>query len=437
MIASAERQTMITDTLVNALESLMEADPAAFRLRFRKMAADPYAFFRGSASVFYADMEDLEDKWADERTARVWIQGDLHAGNFGTYMSSEGTLAFDVNDFDEAYIGHFSWDLRRFLTSLALLCWKKALPEQSVRHLARTYLQAYLDQVKGYSDDGQADFALGLSNTKGSIHAVLQAARSARRTGLLESLTTVEDHERRFSEDHSTRRLSEEEYGRVSAAFDEYLETIPHYDRYQRPVFFRIKDIVAKNGFGIGSAGLPAYNILIEGFDEAQENDLILSMKQANVAAPSRIVTEERVRDYFAHDAQRAVISQRSLQTNTDPYLGYTTIAGTAFVVTELSPYQRDLSWEELTEPEQIEPVLEVLGRATAKIHCSTDEDSDHDLVPFQTEAAILKVVENREDEFIDDLIDSCTEHAKAVRRDHRLFVDAFRENTIAGVPAT
>ncbi len=53
------------------------------------MAADPFAFYRGSACVFYADMGELDDRWADERTSRVWIHGDLHAENFGTYMNSE------------------------------------------------------------------------------------------------------------------------------------------------------------------------------------------------------------------------------------------------------------------------------------------------------------------------------------------------------------
>lgn len=415
----------------------MLADPRAFRVRFRKMAADPYAFYRGSASVFYADMKDLQDKWADDRTSRVWIQGDLHAGNFGTYMSNEGALTFDVNDFDEAYVGHFSWDLRRFVASLALLCWQKALPHQSTRDLVRTYLQAYLEQVRIYATIGETHFALRLDNTKGTIHAALQTARSARRTNLLESLTFIEDYERHFREDSSTRRLDEAEYKQVAAAFEDYLQTISDSERSRRAVFYKVKDIVGKNGFGIGSAGLPAYNILIEGFDEAQENDIVLTMKQSNVAAPSRIVTDERIRDFFVHDGQRAVISQRSLQTHTDPFLGYTIIEGTSFVVSELSPYKRDLEWDELTEPSQLEPVLENLGRATAKIHCSTDEDSDHNLVPFQTEAAIMKVVADREDEFIEDMIDFSTDYAKAVRHDHALFVSAFRENKINAVPAT
>src|SRR5918992_4577658 len=82
-----ERQMKIVEVLVDAFSELMGADPDAFRQKFRKMAADPFAFYRGSAPLFYADMEREEDPWADERTSRVWIQGDLHAENFGTYMN--------------------------------------------------------------------------------------------------------------------------------------------------------------------------------------------------------------------------------------------------------------------------------------------------------------------------------------------------------------
>ncbi|MBJ2121227.1 DUF2252 domain-containing protein [Arthrobacter sp. MSA 4-2] len=437
MVDSTRRQQLIIDTLVEAHEALMEADPHAFRARFRKMAADPYAFYRGSAALFYADMADLDDRWADERTSRVWIHGDLHAANFGTYMSNEGRLTFDVNDFDEAYVGHFSWDLRRFAASLALLCWQKALPTRAVHDLARVYLQAYLDRVRDYVRAEDADFAFGLANTDGAIRAVLQEARASKRTVLLDALTRIEDYERHFREDGSIRTLEEAEYRKVDAAFEEYLTTIPDSERSRRRVFYRVKGIVGKKGFGIGSAGLPAYNVLIEGFDEAQENDIILAMKQSNVAAPSRIVSDERVRSYFIDDGHRAVISQRSLQTHTDPFLGYTTIDGVSFVVGELSPYKRDLDWEDLTEPSQMEAVLASLGQATAKIHCASDEDSDHDLVPFRIETAIIELLEGREEEFIEDIIDFATAYAAEVRRDHSLFVDAFREGKITAVPAT
>ena len=101
------------------------------------MAADPFAFYRGSAPLFYADVARLDDPWADERTGRVWIQGDLHAENYGTYMDSAGLLVFDVNDFDEAYVGHFTWDLRRMAASLALLGFGKALSDDDDRRAHR------------------------------------------------------------------------------------------------------------------------------------------------------------------------------------------------------------------------------------------------------------------------------------------------------------
>jgi Uncharacterized protein conserved in bacteria (DUF2252) len=110
----AGRTELIVATLTDAFESLMRADPGAFRVKFRKMAADASAFYRGSACLFYADVARLADPWVDGRGSRVWIQGDLHAENFGTYLDSDGRLVFDVNDFDEAYLGHWTWDVQRF-----------------------------------------------------------------------------------------------------------------------------------------------------------------------------------------------------------------------------------------------------------------------------------------------------------------------------------
>ncbi len=53
---SDDREAFLVATLVDAFSDLMAADPDAFRTKFRKMAADPFAFYRGSACVFYADV---------------------------------------------------------------------------------------------------------------------------------------------------------------------------------------------------------------------------------------------------------------------------------------------------------------------------------------------------------------------------------------------
>ena len=117
-----------------------------------------------------------------------------------------------------------------------------------------------------------------------------------------------------------------------------------------------MKDVVGTGGFGIGSAGLPAYNVLLEGYDQALENDVVLSIKQGNVAAPSRIVDDPELREYFEHEGHRTATSQRALQANASQFLGHTEIDGVGFVVAELSPYELDLDWEDLTEPEEIAP---------------------------------------------------------------------------------
>ena len=436
--ADDERTELILATLTEAFEPLMKADAGAFRTKFRKMAADPFAFYRGSACLFYADMRDVEDRWADERTGRVWIHGDLHAENFGTYMNANGVLTFDVNDFDEAYLGHFSWDLRRFVASLALMGWQKALPEDAVRELAAGYLRAYVERVHVYvEEEDDAAHALQLDTAEGHIHDVLRLARSRTRIALLDGLTELDGDERRFRRSGRARELDDDERGRVLDAFAAYLETIPPDKRDRREIFYAVKDVVGTSGFGIGSAGLAAFNLLIEGRDQAHENDVILTMKQGNVAAPSRVVEDAAVRDHFEHEGHRTVISQRALQQHTDPLLGHTVIDGVGFVVADLSPYEADLDWGEITEPEEIGPVVEDLGRATAKIHCISDSDSDAGLVEFSTEEAIAAVLDGEEDAFVDDITGFGIEYAQRARADHALFVDAFRGGRFDLVSAT
>jgi uncharacterized protein (DUF2252 family) len=433
-----ERRTeLIVETLDDAFEPLMEADPAAFRAKYRKMARDPHAFFRGTACLFDADVTARDDPFVDDRTARIWIHGDLHVENFGTYLSSEGVLVFDVNDFDEAYLGHFTWDLMRFAASLALTGWQKALPEEAVRRLVGRYVRGYLQQINHYlHTDDDTDFALHLDTATGPVLAALQEARLIRRADGLDKRTLIEDGVRRFRADASVRRLGRRERATVEQAFEGYLETIPDNKRFDRDLFYEIRDIVGTSGFGIGSAGLPAYNVLVEGYSQALDNDVVLSMKQANVPAISRFVESADIQRYFEHQGQRTVVSQRALQAHTDPLLGYTTVDGVGYVVAEVSPYEVDLDWGDITEPDQITEVVDQLGRATAKIHCASDEDSAQDLVDFQVEQAIANVLEGRRQAFTAHLVDFALEYAARVREDHALFVDAFREARI-GISAT
>jgi uncharacterized protein (DUF2252 family) len=396
------------------------------------MAASAFAYYRGSAAVFYADMAGEPSAFTNEKTGRVWIQGDLHAANFGTYMNSKGVLVFDVNDFDEAYVGPFTWDLKRLAASLALIGYEKALSDDEIGALIETLAESYTSQVATFAaSPGHQEFALTLSNTDGRLLNVLPSARLFTRLGMLQAPTSIDHFDSRFSMNATSRQLDVPTRKKVEDAFTRYLDTIPPGKRFGSSNY-RIKDIVARRGLGIGSAGLPAFAILVEGPTQALENDRIIWLKQSIAAAPSRVITDPAIRGYFKHDGHRTVISQRAPQAYADPWLGYTDMDGAGMLVAESSPFTTDLDWSDIDDLAEIVPLVRYLGMAVAKIHCVSDVDSDQTLVPFSTDEAIHDVIAGHEAEFVREIRDFGQDYGAIIRQDHELFVDAFRNHEFA-----
>jgi uncharacterized protein (DUF2252 family) len=398
------------------------------------MAGSAFAFYRGSACLFYADVHGENDPFLNERTGRVWIHGDLHAENFGTYMNSEGILVFNVNDFDEAYIGPFTWDLKRFAASVALLGFAKALSDDTIGDLVGAYTDAYLKEIRAIAAGGDdAIGSLTLDNTGGVIHRVLQEARVNARVDMLAEQTKVEDYERHFSMRDGVHRVDDGTRAKVLRAFEEYLTTLPPA-RLNRPTEFTVKDVVLRKGVGIGSAGLPSYNLLLEGHTQALENDIIVYMKQAQVPAVSRWITDSAVKAYFKHQGHRTCESQQALQAHADPWVGYTELDGVGQVVAEVSPYAADLDWSDINETDELKAVTSDLGRATARMHSVADDESSHSLVDYSTEEAIVAAVDKDEPGFRRMLVDFAHAYGAQARQDHQTFVDLFRNGKLPGL---
>lgn len=432
-----QRAARLVEILVAEFGEMMALDPAAFRRKFRKMAASPFAFYRGSAAVFYADLttDFADDRFLNERTSRVWIHGDLHAENFGTYMNASGQLVFNVNDFDEAYVGPFTWDLKRFVASVALIAYAKALSDEVITNLVTRFATAYLTELRAIAVGG--DDAIGsitLENADGVLRQVLQQARLNTRVDLLNEQTTIDNYDRRFSLGDGVFEVDEATRAAVVNAFERYLDTLPTSGAHRRPISVRIKDIVMRKGVGIGSAGLPSYNLLLEGHTEALENDVIIYMKQAQVPAVARYIDDERVRSYFIHQGHRTAESQRALQAYADPWLGYTELNGIGQLVAEVSPYAADLDWSDVNEPDDLAGVIADLGRAVARMHSVADDESSHDLVNFSTEEAIAEAIDKDEEGFVAHLVDFAHVYGRRARQDHQIFVDLFRNNRLPGL---
>ncbi|GHD53077.1 MULTISPECIES: DUF2252 domain-containing protein [Streptomyces] len=442
-LSAEQRGEQILAVFDTAFGELLAADPAAFRVKFRKMAASAFAFYRGTAGLFYHDLTAeigfgprRGGPYLDERTSRVWIHGDLHAENFGTYMDANGRLIFNVNDFDEAYVGPFTWDLKRFAASVALIGYAKALSDDQITELVKVYAAAYRERIHALATGAKSDEVppFTLDTAEGPLLDALRDARSLTRFGLLDSMTEIRDFERRFAPGGGSIELDAATRYKVLAAFDGYLETLPE-SSLARPDSYRVKDVVGRRGIGIGSAGLPSYNILLEGNSDALENDVVIYIKQAQTPAVSRHITDSSIREYFQHEGHRTVISQRALQAHADPWLGWTELDGAGQLVAEVSPYAVDLDWGDIDDPEEIASVVADLGRATATMHAAADDESGHsELVPFSTERAIDAAIAADEDGFSGLLVDFAHSYGARARADHQIFVDLFRNGRIPGL---
>lgn len=428
-----EREKFIIKSFTDNYSDLIAIDPGAWRGKFRKMSETPFAFYRGSAALFYSDVSHDNDPFLNEKTSRVWIQGDLHAENFGTYMNGKGVLIFDVNDFDESYVAPFNWDVKRFCASLALIGYQKAMSDAEIREVIAHAARSYARQIASFASGEDKEFALTLDNTKGPLLQVLYNARMLTRVGLLDAETEIRDGDRRFKNNKFISPVDEIMRKKIEAALVEYYNTIPNRKRRSQ-MTYQIKDVALRRGLGIGSAGLKIYSILLEGDTQALENDLIISMKIAQPSAAMKYAKNDDVQKYFKNEGHRTSVSQRALQSNADPFLGYTTLDGIGMFVTEVSPYTADLEWDDINDLDQMLEVVEYLGKCVAKIHCCSDDDSDQTLVNYSIEEAINAVLDGKEADYVQYMTEFGENYAARVREDHRLFVDAFRNHRIAGV---
>src|SRR4029453_5885887 len=239
------------------------------------------------------------------------------------------------------------------------------------------------------------------------------------RVDLLAAQTTIDEYERRFSLGDGIFEVDKDVHATVCEAFERYLPPLPAH----RSVATNIKDIVLRKGVGIGSAGLPSYNLLLEGHTQALENDVVIYMKQAQVPAVARWIDDDRVRGYFRHQGHRTAESQRALQAHADPWLGYTELNGAGQLVAEVSPYAADLDWSDVNEPEELTGVVGDLGRSVARMHSVADGEARHDLVDFSTEEAIVAEVDKDDAGFVAHLVDFAHRYGDQAREDHQEFV--------------
>ena len=111
-------------------------DPSILVKKYAKMRADMVTFFRGTCHLFY---RDLHQDSSLNSAPLVWICGDLHLENFGTYKGENRQIYFGINDFDESVLAPCTWDIARLLTSIFLTGDSLGFTRSDTRKLAQVY----------------------------------------------------------------------------------------------------------------------------------------------------------------------------------------------------------------------------------------------------------------------------------------------------------
>ena len=113
-------------------------------------------------------------------------------------LDNNGILNFDVNDFDEGYLGPFTWDLKRLMASLNLICYSKGFSDNDIEQVLIVCIEEYIKQVYEFCRQSKDHFALTLKNTTGKIKKLLNETRIKSHVDHLNQMTSIENYDRKI-----------------------------------------------------------------------------------------------------------------------------------------------------------------------------------------------------------------------------------------------
>ena len=120
--------------------------PELVPIRYGRMAASAFAFFRGAAYVMASDLAGTP-----RSGIHAQLCGDAHLSNFGGFASPERDLLFDVNDFDETLPGPWEWDLKRLAASIAIAGRERGFTVKQRRDAVAATLSQYCDGMHSFA----------------------------------------------------------------------------------------------------------------------------------------------------------------------------------------------------------------------------------------------------------------------------------------------
>jgi len=321
-------------------------------LRMGRMAASPFAFLRGSACVMAADLSTTPISGVP-----VIIDGDAHLNNFGMYGTPLRDVVFDLNDFDEAIIGPWEWDLKRLVASVNVAgranglhrCERDAAVKRCVEgyrsNIDRLQSMGVLDVWYLHYYPGQTNPLTKMTPKIKSVFA--ETVEKAMHTDNRALLPKVAERTARgrwkFKEDPPVLTPAHESKAKIIDALKRYAGSLSPERRFMLSRYNVVA--AAHRVVGVGSVGTKAYLVLLLG--NGDDDPLFLQVKEAGVAAHAQYLPP--LPREFQHAGKRVVAGQRALQASSDPMLGYTSIDGRNYYVRQMKDLKASIPVELLT----------------------------------------------------------------------------------------
>ena len=292
--------------------------PELLPLRYHRMQANAFAFFRGSAPLFYEEY-GRDSLLRDSPVA--WLCGDAHVENFGSYRGGNGLVYFDANDFDEAVRGPLLWDVARLTVSVLLAGSYLGLSSAQRQAAARTALTAYVTTLA----TGKP-LLLERETAKGVVRQFIKTVARRRRRDLLR-VRASRCHGWHLRPQSTLYVLPEAERKRVIQAFEAWRRA--QADPPCGPALD-----VAHRVAGVGSLGVPRYIVLAK-HHHPRRLPLLLDLK---LALPAAGQGARAAQPRWPSEAHRVVQAQTWLQAVPPALLQAVSLGGQPFVLRALQP---------------------------------------------------------------------------------------------------
>jgi uncharacterized protein (DUF2252 family) len=308
--------------------------PELVPIRYGRMSASPFAFYRGAACVMASDLAG-----APRTGIRVQLCGDAHLSNFGGFASAERELLFDLNDFDETLPGPWEWDIKRLAASVAVAGRENGFAAKRRTSIVRQAVGEYRRAIREFASMKTLDVWYARASVA-ELQELLRAHGTGRQIKRLdrdvakgrrkdsarafEKLAVTGDGGARIRADPPlivpiADLLSETEAARLERAarklVDSYRTSLSG-DRRALLERYRYADL-ARKVVGVGSVGTRCWVILLLGRDAS--DPLFLQAKEAQRSVLEPFAGESQ----FPNQGQRVVEGQRLMQAAGDIFLGW------------------------------------------------------------------------------------------------------------------